>query len=165
VGAEASRLVVLRRLADGHTAAAGDTLRRFEPEIHAAARSAGLDPALLLAVVLEESAGDPDALSPKGAEGLMQLMPGTAAEVGVTDRRDPAANLRGGAHYLARQIRSHDGDLERALAAYNAGPGAVARAGDRVPDYPETRRYVSRVLDRYRELSGGTQMAPAGSRD
>jgi soluble lytic murein transglycosylase-like protein len=158
-GPEASRYTVLRRLAESSGTAAADTLKRFEPEIHSAARAAGLDPALLLAVVLEESGGDPDALSNKGALGLMQLMPGTADEVGVEDRSAPGENLRGGAEYLARMIRRHDGNLETALAAYNAGPGSVARAGGRIPDFPETRHYVRRVIDRYRELSGGTQMA------
>jgi len=154
-----SRIITLRRLAENQGTAAADTLRRHEPEIHQAARRNGLDPALVLAVVLEESGGDAGAVSPRGAQGLMQLMPATAREVGVEDAFDPAQNLRGGTRYLARMVDDHDGNLGLALAAYNAGPGAVAKAGNRIPDYPETRNYVARVLDRFRQLGGGTQMA------
>ena len=154
-----SRMITLRRLAETQGTAAVDTLRRHEPEIHRTARDNGLDPSLVLAVVLEESGGNPEAVSPRGAVGLMQLMPATAREVGVEDIFDPAQNLRGGTRYLAQMIKRHDGNLPLALAAYNAGPGAVQRAGNRIPDFPETRQYVNRVLDRYQKLGGGTQMA------
>lgn len=105
----------------------------------------GLSPELLEAVAWAESRFNPDARSPKGAQGVMQLMPGTAAELGV-DPTVPQDNIRGGARYLRQMLETFDGDLELALAAYNAGPGAVRRHGG-VPPYPETRRYVAAVLD------------------
>jgi len=114
----------------------------------AAARRHGIDPALVLAVVSVESAFQPQAVSPKGAVGLMQLMPRTANALGVEDALDPAQNLDGGARYLGSLLTLYRGDLTRALAAYNAGEGAVARHGG-VPPYRETRTYVRKVLDRY----------------
>ena len=116
----------------------------------AAARRHGLDPELVMAVVSVESAFRPQAVSPKGAQGLMQLMPGTARSLGVADPLDPAQNLDGGARHLGQLIELYNGDLVRALAAYNAGQGAVQRHGG-VPPYRETRSYVKKVLDRYRE--------------
>ena len=114
----------------------------------AAARKHHLDPALVLAVVSVESAFRPDAVSPKGAQGLMQLMPGTAASLGVRDPFDPEQNLDGGARYLRGLVEQYGGNLMKALAAYNAGSGAVSRHGG-VPPYRETREYVKRVLRRY----------------
>jgi len=116
----------------------------------AVARRHGLDPDLVLAVVGVESAFEPTAVSPKGAQGLMQLMPGTAAALGVEDALDPAENLDGGVRHLGFLLTLYGGDVVRALAAYNAGEGAVARHGG-VPPYRETRAYVKRVLDRYHE--------------
>jgi soluble lytic murein transglycosylase-like protein len=116
----------------------------------AAAHRHGLDPALVSAVVAVESGFEPQAVSPKGAQGLMQLMPRTAREMGVADPFDPAANLDGGSRYLSSLVARYDGDLTRALAAYNAGMGAVARHGG-VPPYAETRRYVRKVLGRYQD--------------
>jgi soluble lytic murein transglycosylase-like protein len=114
----------------------------------AAAERHGLDPALVLAVVSVESAFQPDAVSHKGAQGLMQLMPGTARELGVTDAMDPAQNLDGGTRYLRMLVARYGGDLGRALAAYNAGPGAVKRHRG-IPPYRETLHYVNTVLKRY----------------
>jgi soluble lytic murein transglycosylase-like protein len=114
----------------------------------AAARRHGLDPDLVLAVVAVESAFRPDAVSPKGAQGLMQLMPRTAASLGVQDALDPAQNLDGGARHLRFLVDLYGGDLRQALAAYNAGQGAVKRHGG-VPPYRETREYVKKVLKRY----------------
>jgi soluble lytic murein transglycosylase-like protein len=148
-----------RRLALAPMAAAeADTVRRFGPEIERAAEAAGLDPRLVLAVVMEESGGDPSARSRTGAHGLMQLMPGTARDLGVRDRLDPEANLTGGARYLADQLEHFDGRLDLALAAYNAGPGNVERAGGQVPGFRETRQYVQRVMARYGRLQGGTEL-------
>ncbi|MDP3873578.1 MAG: lytic transglycosylase domain-containing protein [Pseudomonadota bacterium] len=112
----------------------------------------GVEAGLLNAVVAVESAYNPKAVSPKGAAGLMQLMPDTARRYGVTDRFDPDQNLLGGALYLRDLIARFDNQLELALAAYNAGEGAVERHGRRVPPFAETRRYVPKVLDHYRSL-------------
>ncbi len=114
----------------------------------AAARRHGLDPDLVLAVVAVESSFKPDAVSAKGARGLMQLMPATAADLGVANALDPTQNLDGGSRYLGSLVTRYDGDLKKALAAYNAGAGAVSRYRG-VPPYAETRDYVSKVLKRY----------------
>lgn len=100
-------------------------------------------------MVTVESAYDPRAVSPKGATGLMQLMPDTAKRFGVTDRTDPLENLRGGARYLNVLMAMFDNNLRLVIAAYNAGEGAVMRNGNRIPPYPETRAYVPRVLHYY----------------
>jgi soluble lytic murein transglycosylase-like protein len=125
----------------------------YQTAINEAALAHGLDPKLLHAVVVTESAYRADARSPVGAGGLTQLMPATALELGVRNRFDPVENLRGGADYLARQIVRF-GDLRLALAAYNAGPARVARLG-RIPDIPETRAYVETVIECYLALSAG----------
>ncbi len=130
----------------------------------ATAQRHGIDPELVLAVVAVESAFQPGAVSPKGAQGLMQLMPGTASELGVQDPLDPAANLDGGARYLGALLTLYGGDLQRALAAYNAGAGAVARHGG-VPPYRETRDYVRKVIQRYQAEGGtGTARKPKAAR-
>ena len=116
------------------------------------AREHQLQPALVKAVIAAESNFDPDAVSRKGAQGLMQLMPETAAFLGVADPLQPLENVRGGTRYLRLMIDRY-GDLERALAAYNAGPSAVDRYGG-IPPYPETRDYVQRVLTYYRHYHG-----------
>lgn len=105
----------------------------------------GLDPALLHAIVEVESAYDPAAVSPQGAVGLMQLMPATARRFGVRDRYDVQQNLRGGAGYLAWLLDHFQHDVRLAVAAYNAGEGAVRRAGNNVPPFAETQAYVRRV--------------------
>jgi hypothetical protein len=114
----------------------------------ATARKHGLEPELVLAVVGVESAFRPKAVSSKGAQGLMQLMPGTAASLGVADALDPAQNLDGGVRHLGSLLTLYGGDVSRALAAYNAGEGAVARHGG-IPPFKETREYVKKVLERY----------------
>lgn len=123
--------------------------QRWAGLIEAAAAVHGLDPRLLAALVWQESGFRSDARSPAGAVGLAQLMPGTAAELGV-DPYDPAANLDGGARYLRTQL-DRFGNVELALAAYNAGPGEVAAAGG-VPAITQTRDYVVGVLGYYQRL-------------
>lgn len=118
--------------------------RSFEGEIRAAARSNAVDEALIRAIIHAESAYQPDAVSPKGAQGLMQLMPDTQTEVAVSNPFDPAQNIRGGTLYLSRLLDEFADDLELAAAAYNAGPSAVYRHGG-VPPYEETREYVRRI--------------------
>ncbi|MEL7059690.1 MAG: lytic transglycosylase domain-containing protein [Acidobacteriota bacterium] len=118
----------------------------------------GLPSRLLQAVMQVESGYNPRAKSSAGAMGLMQLMPGTARELGVGDPWDPAENVRGGAVYLRRMLDHFNDDLRLALAAYNAGPGAVTRYRG-VPPYRETRAYVAKILDLYR------RSAPAGLRE
>ncbi len=113
-----------------------------------AAQRHGLDPELVLAVVAVESAFRPEAVSPKGAQGLMQLMPATAAELGVRNAFDPAENLDGGTRHLGALLALFGGDIARALAAYNAGAKAVER-NKGVPPYRETRDYVRKVLKEY----------------
>jgi soluble lytic murein transglycosylase-like protein len=112
-----------------------------------------LDPDLVLALIQVESDDNPDAVSDKGALGLMQVMPETAAWVGVPHAADPATNLEAGCRYLATLIDDFGGDVELALAAYNAGPGAVQRWGT-VPPYRETRDFVARVSAAYRRTTG-----------
>jgi hypothetical protein len=125
----------------------------FALEIQRASRQAALDPMLVHALIFVESRYNPVARSPKGAIGLMQLMPGTARRYGVTKAVDaPEANLRAGTHYLSDLITLFDNRIDLALAAYNAGENAVLTHGMRIPPYRETREYVPAVLARYREL-------------
>ena len=115
-------------------------------QMRSAAEHNGLSPRVVEAVAWRESRFNPRAVSPKGAVGVMQLMPGTARALGV-DPRDSGANLEGGASYLASLLKTYNGDLTLALAAYNAGPEAVQRYAG-VPPFPETRAFVDAILDR-----------------
>lgn len=126
--------------------------QQFKPIIHEAARQTGIEPSLLEAVIAAESSFNPRARSPKGALGLMQLMPATAQRFAVNDPFDPKANVLGGAYYLRELLDRFRNDLQLALAAYNAGEGAVARFGNTIPPYPETLRYVPAVLEHYRNF-------------
>lgn len=110
----------------------------------------GVDPYLIFCVMEQESHFNSRALSPKGARGLMQLMPGTAARFGVTRPSDPAQNVAGGTRYLKQLIGQFDGRVDLVLASYNAGEGAVLKFGRRVPPYRETRDYVKKISYRYR---------------
>jgi soluble lytic murein transglycosylase-like protein len=133
----------------------------YQAEISAAAAKHGVDPALVAAVIQQESGFDPNATSGAGAEGLMQLMPGTAQGLGVTNPYDPAQAIEGGTTYLAEQLARFGGDTRRALAAYNAGPGAVQQYGG-VPPYAETQGYVEKVLDNYRRFQPQFSTTPYG---
>lgn len=108
----------------------------------------GVDPGLVKSLMMAESSGNPNALSSAGAMGLMQLMPGTADSLGVTNPWDPAQNIMGGTRYL-RGLIDQFGDPELAVAAYNAGPGAV-RKFNGIPPYPETQGYVARVMGNWK---------------
>jgi len=121
----------------------------FGAEIRSASQSNAVDESLIRAIIHAESAYQSDAQSPKGAQGLMQLMPATQLELQVIDPFDPKENIRGGAHYLAQLLAEFGGDLELATAAYNAGPQAVTKYGG-VPPFDETREYVRRVKILYR---------------
>ena len=128
--------------------------RPYSDLVAKVAREQQVDAALLHAVVTVESGYNARALSPKGARGLMQLMPGTAQRFGVKDSWNPLQNLRGGARYLRHLLLVFNNNLNLALAAYNAGEGAVIDSGRTIPPYPETRQYVPRVLERYEFYRG-----------
>ncbi len=121
----------------------------IQGEIKAAAAAHKVDPLLIKAIARVESCFDPHAVSVAGAQGLMQLMPTTAAELNVMQPFDELQNLMGGAKYIAKMLKQFDGDLELALAAYNAGPGTVKRYGG-IPPYKETQRYVVKVQEHYK---------------
>ncbi len=135
---------------------AGDALvpSRFLSHILAAARETDVEPALIHAVIAVESGFNPAARSRYGALGLMQLMPGTARRYGVTNRLDPAQNIRGGARYLRDLMAMFDNDLQLVLAAYNAGEEAVIRYGRRIPPFRATVAFVPRVMGHYWKFRG-----------
>lgn len=129
-----------RLVPEGYKAKVAELAARFD-----------LSPTLIEALVWQESRWRPNAVSPVGARGLAQLMPGTARDLGV-DPDDPFANLEGGARYLREQLDRFDGDLEKALAAYNAGPGRVVQAGG-IPRIRETQTYVAAIMGRLSDHS------------
>lgn len=146
---EALTPVAARNLSGGgRSKVVRDIRQAFGAEIAVAARKANVSEALLIALVAAESAGKPNAVSPKGAQGLGQLMPATAKRFGVKDASDPAQNLRGAAEYLSLLLKLYKGDALLALAGYNAGEGAVSRYKG-VPPFNETRDYVPIVLAYY----------------
>lgn len=130
-------------------------LQRWREHIRQAADKYRIPEALLFAVMAVESNFDHRALSEKGAVGLMQLMPGTAKEMFVSDAWDPAQNIEGGARYLRVLANQYGGDMVKTLAAYNAGPEAVRRAGGTVPSIPETQEYVRKVVALYQAYKAG----------
>jgi hypothetical protein len=121
-----------------------------------------LDPDLVTSVIKAESGFNARAVSPKGAQGLMQLMPGTASKLGVPNAFDPQANVEGGAKYLRELLERYNFDLVKALAAYNAGPLRVEQFGG-VPPYYETRKYVARVVTDFNKKKAAQEKAAAGS--
>ncbi len=129
--------------------------RPFHDSVLRASRDTGVDAKLLHAVITVESGYNQRAVSPKGATGLMQLMPTTARRYGTVNLLDPGENIRAGARYLRDLLALFDNNLELALAAYNAGENAVIRHGRRLPPYAETRRYVPLVVAHYRRMQGG----------
>lgn len=133
--------------------------RQLADIVHQAAVSNGIEPELLTALIAVESGHVARAVSPRGAQGLMQLMPATAREYGVVDPFDPRQNVAAGALYLRRLLDRFGQDKTLALAAYNAGPGAVVRHHGRIPPYAETTAYVPRVLQRFAALQRESQSA------
>ena len=129
--------------------------KRFASKIAEVARQYQVPEALIHAVITIESAYDPNAISRAGAVGLMQLMPATAKRYGVSNRRNPSANLTGGTRYLKDLLLRFDSDLELALAGYNAGENAVEKFGNRIPPFEETQNYVRKVLELYSQHSAG----------
>lgn len=127
----------------------GVDISKYDAIIIEAAQYYTLPPALVKAMVAVESSFEPTAISPAGAQGLMQLMPPTAKAMLVHDVFDPRANVFGGARYLRLLTNDFKGDIQKTVAAYNAGPGAVKRYKG-IPNYPETQKYVRRVLKLYR---------------
>lgn len=128
--------------------------------ISAASDKHQIDPDLIHAVIRAESGFNPKARSPKGAQGLMQLMPSTAAKLGVTDAYDPASNVDGGTQFLRELLLKYNGDVIKALAAYNAGPGRVEQYHG-VPPYRETRAYVARIVHDFNQKKLAQQKATA----
>ena len=128
------------------------TPKSFTSAFDQTAAKHGLDPALVQAVIQTESDGNPQAVSPAGAMGLMQLMPETAKDLGVQNPFDPQQNVAGGTRYL-KEMLDKFGNLPEALAAYNAGPHAVERYGG-IPPYPETQHYVKHVMALYQQHQG-----------
>lgn len=127
--------------------------KRFAPIISSAAQLYKVDENLLHAVIMTESAFNPSALSPKGATGLMQLMPGTAKRYGVEDIHDPSDNIGGGTRYLRDLLKMFNNDWKLAVAAYNCGENAVIRYGYKIPPYNETINYVAKVMSSYQHLA------------
>jgi soluble lytic murein transglycosylase-like protein len=125
----------------------------FNKEVAAAAKETLLEPELIHAVIATESHHNPRALSPRGAQGLMQLMPFTARRFSVRDAFNPAQNILAGARYLRELKDLYNGDMQLALAAYNAGPEAVNRYGRKIPPFRETMGYVPKVLSIYKSLT------------
>ncbi len=120
-------------------------LEKYGKIIDHASRRYNLPPRLVYSVIMAESSGRADVVSPKGARGLMQLTDSTATDLGVTDSLNPTQNIMGGAKYLSQLLERYDGDLKLSLAAYNAGPGNVSKYNG-VPPFPETENYVEKVL-------------------
>jgi soluble lytic murein transglycosylase-like protein len=129
-----------------------EAIRKYSPMIESASRTHGVDVALVHAVISAESGYNPVAVSRAGARGLMQLMPDTAKRYGVQNIQDPMENINAGVRYLRDLLTLFNGNLELAIAAYNAGENAVIRYGNRIPPYAETAQYVPKVIGFYRKF-------------
>ncbi len=141
---------------NGHVAVSGVDMSRFSDIIVEASRKWNVQPELLRAIIAVESKFNPRAVSKRGARGLMQLMPETARRFAVGDLFDPRVNVLAGAQYLRFLLDLFRGDIELAVAAYNAGENAVIRAGYRIPAFAETQSYVPAVMEHYRRLLAAT---------
>ncbi len=151
------RIIKVQRAAPAPGIVPSAAVARYEALIAETAARHSLGPALIKAVIRAESNFDPQAVSHRGAQGLMQLMPATVTRYRVADPFNPRANVDAGTRHLKRLLGVYDGDLSLALAAYNAGEEAVERYGRQVPPYPETRAYVEVVL-RYLRTYGGAAL-------
>lgn len=159
VGSPENQLIgtIMRRSNSRLYPAAPESLNNY---INVAATSHQVDPLLIKAVIKAESNFDPNARSPKGAQGLMQLMPGTAKDLQVANSFDPRQNINGGTKYLRYLLDNYKGNVALSLAAYNAGPGNVTPYGI-IPNIPETQAYVAKVLQNYRSYRSGNAANPS----
>lgn len=144
----------------GATSVGNRAQRSYSVAVQHAAREYKVDAELIHAVITAESNYNPQALSPKGAYGLMQLMPETARRYGLTDMARPECNIRAGTAYLRDLLTLFDNDVKLALAAYNAGENAVIRYGKRIPPYQETQEYVPKVMEVYEQLKPVSSKSP-----
>jgi soluble lytic murein transglycosylase-like protein len=168
VPVDAASLVVPTVMTSGLTVNGANALRGYttgsaevDGYLIQSGKSNGVDPLLIYSVMHQESSFKSRAISPKGARGLMQLMPGTAMRFGVTNIFDPRQNIEGGARYMRFLLDRFDGDVNLALAGYNAGEGAVEKYGWRIPPYAETQEYVRRISRRYSLLQDPSAAAYA----
>jgi len=145
----------IREAPQPEESSSGDLTREWMDEyVDRFSRAHDLSPALVKAIIRAESNGERFAVSPKGAQGMMQLMPFTSKRLKVSDPFDPVENIEGGVKYIKELFGVFEGNLVYTVAAYNAGPEAVRKYGG-IPPYKETRQYVKRVLDYYRQYSSG----------
>jgi soluble lytic murein transglycosylase-like protein len=136
---------------EGVASGTNNAINKLSGLIQSAAQETGVDAKLLQAVIQQESGFNPNAISKAGAQGLMQLMPATATSLGVSDPFDPVQNVIGGARHLKSLLSRYNGNIPLALAAYNAGAGAVSKHGG-IPPYAETQQYVQKILKNYLHL-------------